>query len=129
MGKGTPARAGIQGAGQRGGSFPCKRDVMTELRTFQKDFIRRSDPWVEIGGDRLTTTAASVSNLQCGASASYEFRVRALADASVTNNPYDGTWGFWSGTSSSILVRCTGASGSAEKVPYATEVASPDDSS
>ena len=52
-----------------------------------------------------------------------------LADASVTNNPYDGTWGFWSGTSSSILVRCTGASGSAEKVPYATEVASPDDSS
>ena len=88
-----------------------------------------NDPWVEIGGDELTTTAASVSNLQCGANRSYEFRVRGHADTSAANNPYDGTWGLWSGASSSILVQCMGAGGSAGQMPRATQVRADDDSS
>ena len=87
------------------------------------------DPWLELGGDVLTTTAADVSNLQCGSNKSYEFRVRAHADTNDPSNPYDGTWGFWSGASSPILVQCTGARRSVEAKPYATEVTAVDGSS
>ena len=40
----------------------------------------------------LTTTGATVSNLQAGTL--YEFRVRAKGDG----NEYDNTWGPWSGS-------------------------------
>ena len=37
--------------GYRRGSFPCKRDVMTELRSFQREFIKRAlAPGVDVAG-------------------------------------------------------------------------------
>ena len=42
LGKGTPAQGTTSSGGHRWGSFPCKRDVMTELRSFQREFIRRA---------------------------------------------------------------------------------------
>ena len=50
-GKGTPAREVTPLGGYRRGSFPCKRDVMTELRSFQREFIKRAlAPGVDVAG-------------------------------------------------------------------------------
>ena len=81
------------------------------------------DGWQVLGGDTLTVTAATVTGLTpCGADKSYQFRVRAKADASGT---YAAGWGLWSVGSNTLAVPCEGTRDSNTATSTAPAVRSP----